>query len=186
VVSLRKATTADAELLTELGARTFVETFAVDNTEQNMADYLAQSFTPEKQLAELADPNSIVKIAEVDDVAVGYYMLSTNKTPAGIESNNAIELVRLYVAKDCIGKGVGAALMKDCLEQAKQLGHETIWLGVWENNFRAQAFYRKWNFEVVGTHVFQLGDDAQTDFLMQRQLMSDTLLACPDLKELNH
>ena len=172
---LRQATTADARLLAELGARTFVETFAVDNTEQNMAAYLAESFSPAKQQAELSDPNNIVRIAEVDGVAVGYSMLSTNKTPAGIESNNAIELVRLYVSKDCIGQGVGAALMRDCLEEAAKLGHDTIWLGVWEHNYRAQSFYRRWNFEVVGTHVFQLGDDSQTDLLMQRQLMSDTL-----------
>jgi ribosomal protein S18 acetylase RimI-like enzyme len=175
LVSIRRATTHDAELLTELGARTFIETFAADNTAENMDAYLAGSFTPAKQLAELSDPNNIVKVAELDGVAVGYSMLSTNKTSAEVKSDNAIELVRLYVAQDCIGHGVGAALMKDCLEQAAELGRETIWLGVWENNHRAQAFYRKWKFEIVGTHVFQLGDDAQTDFLMQRELMSDAL-----------
>ena len=169
-VTIRRATTEDAELLSELGARTFTETFAVDNTVENMDAYLADSFTPTKQLTELADPNTIVKIAEDDGVAVGYSMLSSNKTPDEIKVERAIELVRLYVSKDCIGKGVGAALMSDCLKQAGDLGFDSVWLGVWENNHRAQAFYRKWEFEVVGKHVFKLGDDAQTDFLMQRKV----------------
>ena len=168
--TIRKATTQDAGLLSELGARTFTETFAVDNTAENMAAYLADSFTPAKQLAELSDPNTVVKIAEVDGLAVGYSMLSSNKTPASIKSERAVELVRLYVSNDCIGKGVGAALMIDCLKQAAELDCDCIWLGVWEHNHRAQAFYRKWQFEVVGTHIFQLGDDAQTDLLMQRKV----------------
>jgi ribosomal protein S18 acetylase RimI-like enzyme len=165
---IRKATTADAELLSELGARTFSETFSVDNTPENMTAYLKESFTPAIQLAELSDPNTIFKIAELDGVAVGYSVLSSSQTPAEVNSKNAIELVRLYVSQDVIGTGVGARLMKECLEEAAQRGHKTIWLGVWEHNHRAQAFYRKWNFEVVGTHVFQLGDDAQNDLLMKR------------------
>jgi diamine N-acetyltransferase len=171
VISIRTATTADAELLSEIAARTFVETFAINNTPENMAAYLSESFTTEKQLAELSDSSTIVKFAEIDGVAVGYSMLSSNKTPSEISGTNPIELVRLYASKDCIGKGVGALLMNDCLEQAAELGYQTIWLGVWEHNYRAQAFYRKWEFVEVGTHVFQLGDDAQTDLLMQRDLL---------------
>ena len=169
-VSIRKATTADAELLSEFGARTFSETFAVDNTPENMTAYLQESFTPVKQLAELSDPNTIVKIAELDGVAVGYSVLSSNRTPDEITSEHAVELVRLYVSKGSIGTGVGAGLMQDCLEEAAQRSHQTIWLGVWEHNHRAQAFYQKWNFEVFGTHVFMLGDDAQTDLLMKRAI----------------
>jgi GNAT superfamily N-acetyltransferase len=97
-------------------------------------------------------------------------MLGTGDTPSVITGENPIELVRLYVSNDFIGKGVGAVLMKECLEQARALGHKTIWLGVWEHNHRAQTFYRKWNFVEVGTHIFQLGDDAQTDLLMQKDL----------------
>jgi ribosomal protein S18 acetylase RimI-like enzyme len=170
MISIRKATEADAELLSELGARTFAETFAIDNTPENMATYISESFTPAKQLQELSDRSSIIKLAEIDGVAVGYSMLSPNETPASISGANPIELVRLYVSKDCIGKGVGAALMNDCIEQAAKLNHQTIWLGVWERNYRAQSFYRKWNFVEVGTHIFQLGDDSQRDLLMQRNV----------------
>ena len=69
-----------------------------------------------------------------------------------------------------IGSGVGAALMWACIDAAQLRGHRTLWLGVWEHNLRAQEFYRKWNFQEVGTHVFQLGEDPQTDLLMQRKI----------------
>jgi len=169
-LTLRTATVADAELLSELGARTFVETFAVDNTPENMAAYLSAYFNPQQQSAELADPDTYCTIAEMDGLAVGYSMLCSGKAPACVSGETPIELVRLYVSKDSIGHGVGAALMKECLDYSTSLGHRVIWLGVWERNFRAQQFYFKWDFEKVGSHIFELGDDAQTDFLMQRSL----------------
>jgi ribosomal protein S18 acetylase RimI-like enzyme len=81
---------------------------------------------------------------------------------------NPVELVRLYVLREWLGRGVGEALMRACVDEARRAGHATIWLGVWERNGRAQAFYRKWNFRAVGEHVFQLGYDPQKDILMQR------------------
>ncbi|HEV8366978.1 MAG TPA: GNAT family N-acetyltransferase [Pyrinomonadaceae bacterium] len=170
---IRDGKLADAVLLAELGARTFSETFARENTPANMADYLAASFNPRQQATELCDPNSTFLIAEVDETAVGYAMLRAGLAPKGISGENPIELVRLYVSRDCIGSGVGAALMRDCLSESLRRDHKTIWLGVWEHNHRAQTFYRKWNFVEVGTHVFQLGDDAQTDLLMQRSLFQE-------------
>ena len=167
---VRRGEQRDAELLAELGARTFAETFAADNTAENMTAYLASAFTPTKQAAELADPHCLFLIAESDRVAVGYALLRSERVPDGVIGDRPIELVRLYVARESIGSGIGAALMQACLSQARQLGYQTLWLGVWENNPRAQKFYRKWNFQEVGKHVFQLGDDPQTDLLMQRSL----------------
>ena len=166
---IRRGEPSDAELLAELGARTFSETFAADNTPENMSAYLATAFSPAQQASELFDSRSSFHIAEIDGVAVGYALLRTGKVPYGVTGDQPIELVRLYVSKDSLGTGVGAALMQACIDDAKQRGHQTIWLGVWEHNNRAQAFYRKWNFQDVGTHVFQLGDDPQTDILMQRR-----------------
>ena len=166
--NIRQGTIADAALLSELGARTFSETFAVDNTAENMAAYLADSFNPILQNAELSDPDSSFRIAELDGVAVGYSMLRSGNVPEGVTDDNPIEIVRLYVSKESIGSGVGAALMRDCLSESAKRGFRTLWLGVWEHNYRAQAFYRKWNFVEVGTHIFHLGDDAQRDLLMQR------------------
>jgi len=170
-LSIRNATITDAKLLAELGARTFCETFAADNTAEDMNAYLAESFHPDQQSAELSDQNAYFKIAEVDGVAVGYAMLRAGVAPESISGDNPIELVRLYVSKDSIGSGVGAALMRECLRESTFRGHKTIWLGVWEHNLRAQSFYRKWNFIEVGTHIFLLGEDAQRDLLMCRNLV---------------
>lgn len=171
-LEIRHAGGDDAALLSDLGARTFAETFAADNSPENMAAYLAAAFTPEQQAAELADTQSSIFIAETDEVAVGYAMLRSGDAPESVTGEKPIELVRLYVSRESLGSGVGAALMQVCIEDAKRGGHDTLWLGVWEHNTRAQAFYRKWNFVNVGTHVFQLGDDPQTDFLMQRSVQS--------------
>lgn len=166
---VRRAGLEDAELLAELGARTFSETFAADNTAEDMAAYLATAFSPAQQAAELADPQSTFQIAEVNGAAVGYAMLrSGGVPPPDVTGDQPIELVRLYVSRESLGTGVGAALMRACLSESSSQGHQTLWLGVWEHNFRAQAFYRKWNFQEAGIHVFQLGGDPQTDLLMQR------------------
>lgn len=168
--TIRCGTLQDTELLADLGARTFSETFAGDNTPENMAAYLAAAFAPTQIAADLADPRCVVQIAEIDGVAVGYAMLRGGAAPEQVTGERPIELVRLYVSRDSLGSGVGAALMQVCLDEATRLGHQTLWLGVWEHNKRAQAFYRKWNLRVVGTHLFQLGDDPQTDLLMQRSI----------------
>jgi diamine N-acetyltransferase len=167
-LTIRRADADDAGLLAELGARTFSETFAADNSPEDMAAYLAASFGPARQAAELADPASTFLIAEVGGVAAGYAQLHAGEPAEGVEGPKPVELVRLYVSREWLGRGVGEALMRACVDGARQAGHETIWLGVWERNGRARAFYRKWDFRAVGEHVFQLGSDPQTDILMER------------------
>ena len=169
-VTIRRANSDDARLLAELGARTFQETFAADNTVDDMASYLALHFSVAQQTTELAHPASTFLIAEVDGQPAGYAKLHAGEPPNDIEGANAIELVRLYVSHEWLGRGVGEALMRACLDEGQKTGHETLWLGVWERNARAQAFYRKWNFRAVGEHMFQLGADMQRDILMERAL----------------
>jgi ribosomal protein S18 acetylase RimI-like enzyme len=169
-ITVRLATADDVNLLTELGARTFEETFAADNTPEDMAAYLAASFNVEQQTAELADPDSTFLIAEISGVRAGYAKLNKSQPADGIDGTKPIELVRLYVEQKWLGRGVGEALMRRCLEEAGRAGFKTIWLGVWEQNLRAQAFYRKWEFHAVGKHPFQLGKDIQTDILMEREI----------------
>ena len=168
--TIRRGTLQDTELLAELGARTFAETFAVDNTPENMAAYLAAAFAPRQLAADLVDPRCVFLIAEINGTAVGYAMLRKGPVPEQVTGERPIELVRLYVSHESLGSGVGAALMQACIDEAKRGGQQTLWLGVWERNIRAQAFYRKWSFREVGTHPFQLGDDPQTDILMQRSI----------------
>ncbi len=169
-VDIRYATAGDAVLLAEIGAKAFSDSFAADNTPENMAAYLAAAFGPHKQAAELADPATLFLIAEVDGEVAGYAQLRAHQVPEEVRGPRPIELVRIYALKEWIGKGVGSALMEAALREAARRGFETVWLGVWERNSRARAFYRRWGFVEVGTHVFQLGDDPQTDFLMQRSL----------------
>jgi diamine N-acetyltransferase len=169
-ITVRRATLDDANLLSQLGARTFEETFAADNAAEDMAAYLSSNFSLVQQTEELLDHTSIFLIAEVDGVAAGYAKLHRGEPAEGIEGTEPVELVRLYVSHTWLGSGVGAALMRACLEEARRAGYKTIWLGVWERNARALAFYRKWNFRAVGEHVFQLGSEAQTDILMERTI----------------
>ena len=166
--NVRHASIEDAKLLAELGAQTFAETFAKDNSPEDMAAYLADSFSVERLTAELNEPSSVFFVAETDGGAAGYAKIQAGEAPDGVEGQRPVELVRLYVSQAWLGRGVGQALMQRCLDAAREMGFQTIWLGVWERNGRAQAFYRKWDFHEVGEHIFQLGSDPQRDIVMQR------------------
>ena len=79
-----------------------------------------------------------------------------------------VELLRFYVESKWHGLGVGQALMERCLALAREEGYQTLWLGVWEHNERALAFYKKYCFVAVGQHRFQLGHDEQVDLILVR------------------
>ena len=165
---IRRATPADAELLAELGATTFSEAFAKDNTPEDMSLYLATAFTIEEMSLELADPAILTLIAEIDGGAVGYAQLYAGEAPAFVSRDRPIELARIYARQDFIGFGVGSALMQACLREAQLGGYRILYLGVWERNERAQAFYHRWGFKKVGEQPFLLGMDEQTDWVMER------------------
>lgn len=167
---IRRALVVDAPVIAELGARTFYESFAAENNPEDISTYLDASFGPEKQAAELAEPGVIFLIAEVDGLPVGYAQLRSGESPECVSGSGPIELARIYVSQARLGLGVGEALMRACIDEARRAGHQTMWLGVWERNMRAQGFYRKWNFSIVGEHIFQLGSDPQRDLLMERAL----------------
>ena len=158
----------DNVLLSEMGRETFSEAFGAQNTAHDLELYLAEAFGPKIQAAELAAASSLFLIAEIDEQPVGYARLLEGTPPAEIAGSRPVEIVRLYARTQWIGRGVGAALMEACLREAEARGCDTIWLGVWEKNGRAIAFYQKWGFERVGAHDFLLGEDLQTDWLMQR------------------
>lgn len=167
---IRRATSVDAELLADIGAETFRDTFGADNTPEDMAHYLAQSFSPEKQALELAEPGTFFLIAENEGTPAGFARIKIGEPPSAIGARVAVEISRLYARKAWIGKGVGQALMQACLEEAKRTGHDVVWLDVWERNPRAISFYSRWGFAVVGEQIFQLGHDAQRDLLMARPI----------------
>ena len=178
MIAIRNARLSEAALLAEFGARTFSESFAPQNAPENMSAYLAEAFNPRRQAQELADPAGVFLLAEIDGELAGYAHMHAG--PPDIETYESaatawlyarpIELVRIYADSAWIGKGVGPALMQACLDEARQRGCDLLWLGVWERNPRAQAFYQKWGFEKIGAHTFRLGDDLQTDWIMARLL----------------
>ena len=170
---VRPAAIADAASVSQLGAVTFRETFEGENTPEDMARYLANAFTPNQQAAEIADPAGAVLLAErrhtSDDAElVGYVHLAPGPAPAAVGGPAPLELKRLYVKRAWHGQGVAQALMDAALDTARARGAQTLWLGVWERNPRALAFYRKYGFVRVGEHTFVLGADAQTDWLLTR------------------
>ncbi len=96
--------------------------------------------------------------------------LHEGDVPECVSDPRAIELARLYVRQEFLARKIGAVLMQRALEEAQQKGYKTIFLGVWEHNERAKTFYHKWGFQKVGGHIFQMGDDPQTDWWMERKL----------------
>jgi diamine N-acetyltransferase len=169
-MGFREATPRDVEPLLELARRTYYDTFGAVNTPGNMEAYLSSTFTLPQLAAELSDPRATFYVAEVDKRLIGYAKLLAGTTPDCVGGEAAIELVRLYVDRPWHGRGVAATLMDLCLAAARKAGFKTMYLGVWEKNHRAQAFYRKWDFVPVGEHIFQMGDDPQIDFWMMRPL----------------
>jgi len=174
-VIIRSATADDAAALSRLGSLTFRETFDEHNTPDDMARYLAESFTPELQRAEIEDPEATMLLAEhvaesgaID--LIGYAHLVSGPVPAAVRGPAPMELRRLYVARAWHGRRVAQALMDAVIGAALRRGARTLWLGVWEHNPRAAAFYRKYGFTRVGEHAFVLGSDEQIDWLFARPL----------------
>lgn len=167
VVSIRTADIGDASVLADLGRQTFHETFAAQNKPEDMDAYIKKSFTVERLTAELAEPEAVYLVAEAQTKVIGFAKLAPSPLPDCITEPSPVRLVKLYVSADAIGSGVGAALMRASIEWSKTSGYKSLWLGVWEHNHRAKAFYEKWGFEPVGTETFRLGSDDQTDVLMQ-------------------
>lgn len=169
---IRLATPDDAAALAELGARTFAHSFAHSCSAADLAAFLAATYTPAHQRAELADPAVRLFVAELPERAAlaGFAMLREASAPPCIAGPRPIALARLYARNDLLGRGIGARLLEVCARDAHGRGFRTLWLGVWEHNHRARAFYVRHGFRDVGSHAFRIGADAQTDRIMERAL----------------
>lgn len=167
---LSAACHGDAAALAKLSTDTFFETFASFNTKEDMAAYLSQHFTPARLREELEDPASAFVIARYDGTLAGYMKLKRSVAPEELGAQQTLEIERLYVLQPYQSKKVGAALMQHAIDTARGEGARVLWLGVWEHNPKAIAFYERWGFETFGSHGFQLGSDLQTDLLMKLEL----------------
>ncbi|HYG20011.1 MAG TPA: GNAT family N-acetyltransferase [Ohtaekwangia sp.] len=167
--TIRTAVTDDISLLQALGIETFTETFADYNSPQNMKRYLDKSFSRAQIEQEVRDPAGEFLLLMDRAITAGYARIKAGTLP-GQPALRAMEIERIYARREYVGKKAGSTLMEACLARARQKGYHTLWLGVWERNARAIHFYERWGFERFGEHVFWLGDDAQTDWLMKRNI----------------
>ncbi|MEP6711883.1 MAG: GNAT family N-acetyltransferase [Ferruginibacter sp.] len=169
-ISIQIAKTNDAEIISEISRKTFYDSFAADNTKEDVTTHMQEYYNVAKMKEELADKNNIFLLAWYENELVGYVKMRVDAKEESKDLLQPIEIERIYSVKNMIGKGVGKAMMQRCLDIAKEKNKQTIWLGVWEKNFSAMAFYTKWGFEKFGQHIFVVGNDAQTDLLMKKDL----------------
>ena len=166
-VSVRRAVHRDAAALSEFAAGAFRDAFGPHNTAANMDRYVAESFSTERQAAEIADSTGVVLLAESGAELAGYVRLVRGAAPTAV-AEPAMEIRRLYVDRRRHGRGVAQMLMDATVDAARDAGARAIWLAVWERNPRAIRFYEKSGFARIGSTLFLLGDDEQTDWLMAR------------------
>jgi len=169
-ITVQKVTLNNIKQLQEIGRKTFYETFAGSNTEEDMQKYLAESFAETELTEELTDPNSEFYFAILDDNVIGYLKVNFGQSQTELKDDKALEIERIYVPKEFHGKKVGQILYDKAIEIAKQKNADYVWLGVWEENPRAISFYKKNGFVEFDKHIFKLGDDEQTDIMMKLKL----------------
>ena len=167
-MTVRDAHPSDLPALRDLAERAFRSAFAAQNDPADLEAYVRDAFDLARLGAEMEAPATQYVVAEGDGALLGYATLRDAAVEACVTGPVPLEIQRIYAAPEAVGQGVGAALMRACLDRARTQGFETVWLGVWEENARAIAFYERWGFRTVGTHVFRLGSDDQTDLLMVR------------------
>ncbi len=168
---IRTPSPGEAGPLARFAERTFREAFEADNHPDDMNAYCETAFSPEVMRGYLTDASITTLVIVMDDGALAAYAQLRPDQPAhGPALERPLELWRFYVDKVHHGRGIAHQLMEAAIADAAARGAATLWLGVWEHNTRAQAFYRKFGFVDVGSHTFVLGTDVQTDRLMARTI----------------
>jgi GNAT superfamily N-acetyltransferase len=164
--ALRRGVPSDAPALAAFAARTFEETFAADNRAEDMQAHLAAHYGATQQGAELADPSVATLLALAGTELVAYAQVRRGRAPPCVTAAAAVELHRFYVDRTVHGTGLAARLIQAARQAAVEIGGSHLWLGVWERNPRAIAFYRKSGFIDVGSTIYCVGPDEQTDRVM--------------------
>ncbi len=173
----------DLYTLVEIACTTFIETYADQNDPTEFYTYVEQTFAPEQLQNELNTEGAIFYFIEHDNYNIGYFKINTNKSPAHadrphfyfdfspFESLQMTELERIYLKKEFQGKGFAAEMMSFIESCARQKNSQYLWLGVWTMNPKAIHYYEKCGFDTIGEHIFQIGDDAQKDYLMWKKII---------------
>jgi GNAT superfamily N-acetyltransferase len=163
--AVRTARPSDVGALSALAESTFRETYGRFNTSADMDAYCLQHHTPEVIGKEIVTPGVEFIVCEHDAELIAFAQLVRNATTHHLVARRPMEVHRFYVAAPWIGRGISQLLVADLKARAKQGGADYLWLGVWEKNLRAIAFYQKSGFGVVGRQTFKLGADIQNDLV---------------------
>lgn len=167
-LSLRRCGEADVAALCAIGAETFRDTFADTSAADDMAAYLRDAYAGPVILAELRTAGSEFYLAYRGDEPAGFLKLNFGAAQNEDMGPGMMEIERLYVRVGHKRHGVGGMMMRFALDRGRAEGCRGAWLGVWEHNEPAKAFYARMGFAFVGSHVFTVGSDDQTDLLMAR------------------
>lgn len=173
MITIRKINSTEVEKLQQISRQTFYETFAENNSAENMNKYLEDNLSIDRLASELSDPSSSFYFAEKDNEVIGYLKLNTADAQTELVNKNALEIERIYVIKNFQGLKIGQLLFDHAIKVAREINAEYVWLGVWEHNTKAINFYKKNGFEEFDRHKFILGDDEQTDVMMKLPLSND-------------
>ena len=171
-INMRRITLPDVPALSFIAKKTFYDTFTDTCTEDDMNDFLENYYNEDTLANEVADSAMEYFFAEVDGEIIGYILFSNGATDfAEIKGSTALELKRLYVVEAFHGKGIAQQMMQFYLNHAKSQGYDTVFLGVWEHNLRAQKFYGKYGFvKTSHTHNFPIGNTPQIDVYMWKSV----------------
>jgi ribosomal protein S18 acetylase RimI-like enzyme len=165
---IRRCNPSDAPALAALGARLFTETYGPTHPEPELSRYLRRAFSVDGVREAIDDRDvSMLLVENSAELPIAYaYLRATPKAPDGISGNLPLEIVRFYVDGTCQGRGVGAALMDSCFDDARERGADVVWLQVWKEAPWAVGFYGRMGFSVVGSAPFYFGDRIDDDHIM--------------------
>lgn len=165
-----KITIADLEELKTISEQTFIDTYGIYNTPENLKSYLAASYNLEQLTTEINNDNCEYYFAKYEGKTAGYIKLNFGDAQTELQDESSIEIERIYLSKGYQGKKIGHRFIDFTINRAEKDDFQYIWLGVWEQNPKAIEFYHKTGFHQFDTHVFTLGDEEQTDLLMKLEI----------------
>ncbi|KRB10917.1 GNAT family N-acetyltransferase [Lysobacter sp. Root690] len=166
--SIRRAVVADAATVADIAARTFVETFGDLYPPEDLAFFLKDSYSVEKQAVILSHPDYAIFLLERDGIVVGHAAAGPCGLPHPQVAPGDGELKRLYVLREAQNGGWGARLFDTVLAWLEREGPRTLWIGVWSENFGAQRFYGRYGFEKAGEYEFIVGGTRDHEFILRR------------------
>lgn len=170
-IFIKKCTLEDLRKLQGISYETFNETFKHQNSAENMKAYLERAFNLKQLEKELSNRFSQFFFIYSNNEVAGYLKVNTGDAQSEKMGDETLEIERIYVKKKFQKLGLGQYLLNKAMEIAAKHNKKTIWLGVWERNENAIAFYKKMGFVQTGAHSFYMGDEEQLDFIMTKTLI---------------